>query len=132
MLSADGESPGSKAKPVASGSIIARAQRSLMKNRRMRYRFFNDYSAGWPFWGDDGLCAEDDPALPPELKREVKDWADQFERLFDWQHGWPDKATAEAHRHEGERLYAEVQRALPNDTITFRYWETGYRNAPRP
>jgi len=102
------------------GPPASAVHRSLVKNRRMRYRFFNDYSAGWPFWDDHGLCAEGDPALPAGLERQVKDWADQFEQLFDWQHGWPDKATAEAHRDEGKRLYAEIQRALPNDSITFR------------
>jgi hypothetical protein len=96
----------------------------------MRYRFFNDYAAGWPFWDNGGLCADGDPALPPQLERDVRDWAAQFERLFDWQHGWPDKKTADAHRAEGDRLYAEIQRALPDDIIAFRYWETSYRKAP--
>ena len=96
----------------------------------MRYRFFNDYGARWPFWAADGLCADGDPALPPELEREVRDWADRFEQLFDWQHGWPDQATAAEHRAEGMRLYDEVQRTLPDATITFRYWETAYRVAP--
>ncbi|MFH8252596.1 hypothetical protein ACH3VR_19675 [Microbacterium sp. B2969] len=95
----------------------------------MRYRFFNDYGALWPFWGDGGLCADGDPRLPAGLEREVRDWSAQFERLFDWQYGWPDRATAEAHRAEGERLSREVQRALPDDTIVFRCWETSYRGA---
>ncbi|MFB8147268.1 hypothetical protein ACFC1W_11060 [Microbacterium sp. NPDC056003] len=96
----------------------------------MRYRLSNDYGARWPFWAADGLCADGDPALPPELEREVREWADQFEQLFDWQHGWPDQATADQHRAEGERLYDEVQRALPDDTIAFHYWEITYRAAP--
>ena len=93
----------------------------------MQYRFSNDYGAPWPFWGDDGHCADGDPALSPKLEREVRAWADQFERHFDWQSGWPDRGTADAHRAEGERLHRDVQSALPEDTITFRYWETSYR-----
>lgn len=93
----------------------------------MRYRFMNDYGASRPFWGDDGACGDDEPLLPSDLEREVRVWSTQFEQLFDWQHGWPDEATAVAHEAEGRRLYDEVQRALPHDTITFQYWETAYR-----
>jgi hypothetical protein len=94
----------------------------------MHYRFSNDYGARWPFWAVDGLCADRDPKLPAE--REVRDWADQFEQLFDWEHGWPDEVTADEHRAEGMRLYEEIQRELPDATITFQYWETAYRTAP--
>lgn len=89
----------------------------------------NDYGALWPFWADGGLCADGDPQLPAELERAVRDWSDQFERLFDWQQGWPDRLTADAHRAEGERLYREIQRARPEDDIVFEYWEATYRAA---
>lgn len=96
----------------------------------MHYRFANDYGARWPFWAAGGLCAGGDPALPPQLERDVREWVNQFEQLFDWRQGWPDQATADGHRAEGERLYDEVRRALPDVTITFHYWETSYRAAP--
>ena len=95
----------------------------------MQYRFSNDYGGRWPFWGNGGLLSEGDPALSSDLERDVKNWADEFERLFDWQHGWPNRAIADAHRAEGDRLYREVQHALPDDTVTFHYWETLYRHA---
>jgi hypothetical protein len=94
----------------------------------LQHRLSNDYGGRWPFWGNGGLCGEGDPALPADLERDVKQWADQFERLFDWQHGWPNQATADAHRAEGDRLHREIQRALPDDTIAFHYWETSYRH----
>ncbi|WP_243076672.1 hypothetical protein [Microbacterium sp. SS28] len=95
----------------------------------MHYRLMNDYGALWPFWAQGGLCGDGDPRLPPDLEREVRDWSDQFGRLFEWQHGWPDQATAEAHRAEGERLYTEIQHALPDDTVGFQYWEIAWRPA---
>lgn len=101
-----------------------------MKNRPMRYKLMNDYSADWPFWGGvegSGLCRDDDPTLAPDLTEEVRAWAAQFNDSFDWQFGWPDEATATAHRAEGERLFRAVVAALPNDAVTFDYWETGYR-----
>ncbi len=87
----------------------------------------NDYGAHWPFWGTDGGCGDDEPVLPTALSAEVKEWAAWFERSFDYQSGWPDESTAAAHATEGRRLFHEIQQALPNDTITFQYWETAYR-----
>ncbi len=36
----------------------------------MQYRFMNDYGARWPFWGAEGRCGDDEPALPPALSAE--------------------------------------------------------------
>jgi hypothetical protein len=55
------------------------------------------YGAPWPFWGSNGGCGDDEPALPAALRTEVKKWAAWFERPFDYQSGWNDESTAAAH-----------------------------------
>lgn len=96
----------------------------------MRYKLMNDYGADWPFWGGIegfGLCADDDPVLPSDLTEELRAWAAEFNRLFDYRYGWRNEATAYAHQIEGDRLYRAVCAALPNDTVTFDCWEMSYR-----
>ncbi|WP_336631135.1 MULTISPECIES: hypothetical protein [unclassified Microbacterium] len=95
----------------------------------MIYKLMNDYSAGWPFWGgrDIGLCADDDPILPAELAAECRRWAAQFNQDFDVEHGWPTARIAAEHEAWGGRLYDAVRRALPDDEVTFHYWERAHR-----
>ena len=96
----------------------------------VKYKLMNDYSAAWPFWGgrDIGLCHDDDPALPAEVAAAARSWAAQFNELFDHEYGWPNRAIALAHREEGERLFAEVGRLLPDHDVSFHYWEHAYRD----
>ena len=84
----------------------------------MEYRLMNDYSVGWPFWATDGLCDDGDPQLPTSLAAELRAWAATFNQEFDYMTGWPTATLADEHEREGRRLYEEVERALPNDSIT--------------
>ncbi|MBA8817500.1 hypothetical protein FHX48_002605 [Microbacterium halimionae] len=93
----------------------------------MQYKLMNASGASWPFWAEDGVCGYGDPVLPPELEAEVTKWVAQFEQHFDDDEGWPDKATAIAHRAEGERLLLAIDDVLPADIITLDYWETAHR-----
>lgn len=95
----------------------------------MLYKLMNDYSADWPFWGgrDIGLCADDDPILPADLAAECRRWAAQFNEEFDVEHGWATARIAAEHEAWGRRLYDAVRRALPDDEVTFHYWERAHR-----
>jgi hypothetical protein len=92
----------------------------------MRYKLMNEYSVGWPFWGGRkgaGLCAANDPKLPEEVSIAVLSWAAQFNAFYDFETGWPDAMMAAAHHAEGERIFKEVQRLLPEHQLVFQYWE---------
>jgi len=91
----------------------------------------NDYSADWPFWGGReglGQCADDDPRLPAATAEAARAWAAQFNELYSWESGWPDRAIALAHELEAHRLLAEVQRSLPDDRVVLQYWEKNVRS----
>jgi len=95
----------------------------------MHYKLMNDYSAAWPFWGgrDVGLCHDDDPGLPAEIKAAARSWAAQFDEFFNHEYGWPTRAMAIAHREEGERIFREVQELIPEHEVEFQYWEHAFR-----
>jgi hypothetical protein len=95
----------------------------------MEYRLMNDYSVGWPFWATDGLCDDGDPQLPASLAAELRAWAATFNQEFDYMTGWRTATLADEHEREGRRLYEEVKRALPNDSLTLEYWETALRDS---
>lgn len=93
----------------------------------MRYRLMNDYSADWPFWNDEGLCADSDPNLSPELSERARWWSEQFQRGFSYETGWPDTQTAAKHESEGRALYEAIRAAHPSLDIEFHYWERAHR-----
>lgn len=90
----------------------------------MHYRLMNDYTVQWPFWADGGAREDGDPVLPAPLADAVRAWAALFNAKFDFMRGWPNVAVARQHEAEGQRLYEEASRALPDDSITLHYWET--------
>lgn len=89
----------------------------------------NDYTVDWPFWGEDGLCADGDPELPPDLSARIRRWAARFNAEFSAEHGWPDAATAAEHEAEGARLHLVLGQSLPEHEIEFHYWERAYQSA---
>jgi hypothetical protein len=91
----------------------------------------NDYSADWPFWGGRegmGLCADDDPRLSAATAEAARAWAAQFNELYSWESGWPNRDIALAHELEAHRLRADVQQSLPDDHVVLQYWERNVRS----
>ena len=91
----------------------------------------NEYSVDWPFWGvhqEVGPCADDDPLLPATTTGAVRAWAAQFNELYSWESGWPNKDIALAHELEAHRLLEDVQRSLPDDQVVLQYWEKNARS----
>ncbi|WP_146243202.1 hypothetical protein [Curtobacterium sp. MCBD17_021] len=95
----------------------------------MHYRMMNDYSADWPLWGDDGQCPDGEPALPPRLDADVRQWAADFDGGYSYEFGWQTKARADEHRRRGRGLFGAVQRVVEAEghTVELAYWETAHR-----
>ena len=89
----------------------------------MNIRLMNDYTVELPLWVDDGLMDENALALAAELEAGLRAWAANFNQGFTVDGGWPSAQVELAHRAEAERLLTELQRALPEHTITLAYWE---------
>ena len=96
----------------------------------MQYTLMNDYTVTWPFWGGRGigLCLDEDPVLPNGISAAARSWASQFNEQFSHEDGWPNRAIAIAHREEGEPIFREAQRLLPEHDVTFQYWERAFRD----
>ncbi|MFT2691495.1 hypothetical protein [Clavibacter zhangzhiyongii] len=94
----------------------------------MHYRLMNEYDVDRPLWGDEGLCPDGTPELPPRVEAAVREWAAVFHAGFRWDRGWRDRAVAREHAAEGERLIAILAGVLgPDDTVELLYWETDRR-----
>jgi hypothetical protein len=91
----------------------------------MHYRLMNEYGVDRPLWGDEGLCPDGTPKLPPGVEASVLEWADVFQEGFHWERGWRDPAVAREHAAQGERLLATLERVLaPDDTVELVHGET--------
>ncbi|MFD2340485.1 hypothetical protein ACFSM7_09135 [Clavibacter michiganensis subsp. tessellarius] len=94
----------------------------------VHYRLMDEYGVDRPLWGDDGLCPDGTPELPPHVEEAVRAWAAVFQEGFEWDRGWRDRAVAREHAAQGERLLAILERVLgPEDTVELVYWETDRR-----
>lgn len=93
----------------------------------MRIKLMNDYTVELPLWGDEGLLDDDVSLISEDLERQLRAWASNFNEHFSWETGWPSAEMESAHRVEGERLFVELQAALPRDDVTFQYWEKGHQ-----
>ena len=93
----------------------------------MPIRLMNDYGAARPLWNEEGLADDGQPPLPDELEAALRAWVTNFNAHFSWDEGWPSAAMERAHRAEGERLLAALREALPDDDVTFDYWEEAHR-----
>jgi len=77
--------------------------------------------------GEDGLCADDDPHLSPELSERARRWSERFLSEFHYETGWPDAQTAQEHEAEGEALYAAIRTGHSHLGIEFQHWERAHR-----
>lgn len=104
---------------------VHRRTRGAHASGPQRIRMFNEYGVDWPFWDDDGPMDVEDLPLPEELTSRVLRWAAGFNDEFDWDQGWASAAHRDAHVAEGNRLFREVQAALPEHlTVELDIWET--------
>lgn len=92
----------------------------------MNIRLMNDYTVDRPLWSDLGLSDDGQPALPQALEVELRAWAADFNAHFSWDTGWPSAQMEHDHRAEGERLFAALRVALPDEHVTFSYWESNH------
>jgi len=94
----------------------------------VHYRLMNEYGVDRPLWGDEGLCRDGEPELPPRVEAAIREWAAVFQQGFQWDRGWRVRDVAREHAAQGERLLAILERVLgPEDTIELVYGEADRR-----
>jgi hypothetical protein len=77
-------------------------------------RLMPEHCAGFPVWGEDGLCGPDDFTLTDELVRDLEAWNLEWERNADL-----DQPLPPAWEQEGHRLRDELERQLgPGHEVT--------------
>lgn len=95
----------------------------------MHYRVSNEYGADWPLWGPDGQRPDGDPSLPAWLETDLRAWANDFNKGYSYESGWPTEQSERDHKRVAERLIRQVSRVveLDGDTAELQYWETNHR-----
>ena len=94
----------------------------------MLYRLVSEHDVNRPIWGDEGVCPDGTPELPPHVEEAVRAWAAVFQEGFRWDGGWRDRAVAREHEAEARRLVSVIEHALaPDDTVELVHWETDRR-----
>ncbi len=75
-------------------------------------RFFPEYSAGHPFWGEYDLIDMDRLHLSSDLRDDILAWNEYFEFDVHWENGWAESADgtwfADHRRELAERAQTEL------------------------